>query len=144
MTEVVVANEIDRLRARIVELENEIATIVSTRKATLRTPAGVPVTVEVEVDNIETLSANEFLAKRIDEIDWGKSKNLGTRIINACKNHCRWTDGGYQYEPIVTVADLISIDHPGRLPGIAKKSEECMRRVLREHGLSFESTQVIK
>jgi hypothetical protein len=131
--------ECEKMRARIIELEKKIADIVTTRKVTLRAPAGIPVTIAVDID---TLLANEFLAKRIDEVDWGKGYNV--RVRSACENNGRWMNiperkiPERKSEPIVTVADLILA---GRLPyyhNVGTKTEERVRQVLREHGLSFD------
>lgn len=115
--------ECDSLRARIAELEGEIAEIAATRKMKLIAPCGIPVQIEVEVD---TFLANKFLTKRVNDIDWGEE---GVRIKNACaKNY-----GG----AIVTVADLILHGPWQGIGGIGKKSATRIDQVLGEHGLKF-------
>jgi len=83
----------------------------------------------------------EFLAKRVDEIDWGL--RVGKRIKDVCERYCdlEQVNGQWDYvrRPIVTVADLRQKTGPEllRMGNFGHKALAGVKKVLREHGLEL-------
>jgi hypothetical protein len=73
-----------------------------------------------------------FLAKRVDEIEWGK--NVGKRILDACATATSYRNGKEVSSPIITVADLVQHTECS-FRGIASVSHKRIQQVLAEYDL---------